>query len=139
MILRELEAERAPERIGIVALDDIEAPGVGARNEAALLEDEIEELVELALGRNGFGDLDELAELVAISIEPFSAALGARFGLEQLEGVVNGDEELVGARIGGDEGAETAIQRLGEIRLGRAAEQDQERLAVGEPRGERAQ
>ena len=38
-------------RPGSFALDDVDAPGVGAGDEAALLENEAEQLVDVALGR----------------------------------------------------------------------------------------
>ena len=51
---------------------------------------------------DGARDLDELAELVAVAVQPFAAALGARLDLHQLEGAVHRDEQLVGARFVGE-------------------------------------
>ena len=139
VVLRQLEAQHAAERIGVVALDDVDAAGVGAGDEAALLEDEPEELVELPLGGDRLRDLDELAQLVAVAVQPFAAALRPRLGFHELEGAMDGDEDLVGARVGGDDRGEPPVERLGEIGLGGAAEQHQHRLALGKARGERAQ
>ena len=139
VVLRELEAEGAARRIGVVALDHVDAAGVGPGDEAALLEDEAEELVDLALGGDGLGDLDELAQLVAVAVQPFAAALGATAGLEQLERVVDGDEELVCAGALGSDGAEAAIQGLIEVGLRGAPEENEHRLPLGEGRGEGAE
>ena len=109
VVLRELEAQRALARVGLVALDDVDAPGVGAGDEAALLEDEAEQLVDVALGRDGARDLDELAELVAVALG-HAAALGARaLQRHQIEVVLHRDVEARPRQRQRDHGEVVAI------------------------------
>ena len=127
IVLRELEAQRAMSDARVVALDDVDAAGVGAGDEAALLEDEAEQLVDVALGRDRARDVDELAELVAVAVQPLAAALAPRLRVHELEGLVEGDEELVVRRLGRQNRREAEVQRLGRdpdraaCRAGRAA------------------
>src|SRR5688500_12495508 len=99
----------------MIALDDVDAAGVGARYKAALLEDEMEQRIELALRRDRLRYLDELTELVAIAVQPFASALGARLGVEQLGGAVNGEQQLVVAGLRAQDRSEAVVLRLGEI------------------------
>jgi hypothetical protein len=46
---------------GPCPLDDVDRAGVGPRDEAALLEDDAEQLVDVANRRHGARDVDELA------------------------------------------------------------------------------
>ena len=94
------------------AVDDVDAAGVRAGDEARLLQDETEQLVDLALGGDGLGDLEELADLVAVAVYPVLPRLGALPRVQQLEGVVDGHVELIQLRRGLDRGAEAAVQRL---------------------------
>ncbi len=54
-------------QLRILALDDVHAAGVRAGDEASLLEDQVEQAVDLALGGERARDLDQLAELVAVA------------------------------------------------------------------------
>src|SRR3954462_2187584 len=73
VVLRELEPEHALARW--FAQSDIDAPGVGAGDEPALLENETQQFVDVALGLDGARALDDLAQLVAVAVHPFAAAL----------------------------------------------------------------
>ena len=132
---------RAPREVGVVALDDVDAPRVGARDEAALLEDEPEQLVDVALGRDGARDLNQLAELVAVTVQPPAAALGAVLGVEQLERGVQRDEEIVGrGRLGhdrrqpGDERALEAALGGPTAALAQPNATEKSYRSIGEPR-----
>jgi hypothetical protein len=133
-VLRELEAEGAAEQVVVVALKDVEGAGVGAGDVASFFEDEVEEAVDLALGGEGLGDLDQLAELVAVAVEVLAAALGAGAGLEEVEAGLEGDREFVGGGVVGEDGDEAAAGGLG-VGLARAPEEERGQLAVGDAGG----
>src|SRR5690606_30308048 len=92
LVLAELEAQPA----AVLRLDDVDAARVGAGDEAALLEDEIEEAIDVALLGERARDLDQLAQLVAVAADGAGAALGGDAQLDALEASVDRGVERVG-------------------------------------------
>src|SRR4029079_18694941 len=117
-------------------LEDVDAAGVGAGHETALLENDGKQLVDVALRGHRPRDVDQLAELVAIAPQPLAAALGAALRLEQLEGANAREENFVERSLLRDDAREAAIHRLLEIDVARVAHEDEHRRRLGEARGE---
>ena len=103
--MSQLESQEA---ISIVALDHIDATRVRTGHEAALLQDDAEQLVDVAFRRHGARDVYEFPKLELIARYPLAASLRAPLCIEQLESALAGDVKLVGGRIGRQESAKTA-------------------------------
>ncbi len=134
-----LSLKRSSRRVDLrlAALDDVDAAGVRGGDEATLLEDEAEQLVDLAFRRDGARDLDQLAQLVTVAVQPLAAALAPGLHLQELEGLVQRDEQLVVRGLGRQDGSEPAVERQSQIRILRASQNDEAGLGGGEVLGER--
>jgi hypothetical protein len=85
-----------------------------------------------SLGGEGAGDVDELAELVAVAVQPLAAAFAARLHVHELESLVEGDDELFVRRLGRKKSREADVQHLAEIRIARTTEEHEARLDARE-------
>jgi len=126
-------------RLGGVRLDDVDAPGVRPGDEAALLQDDSKQHVDVAHRGHGAGDVNQLAELVAVAPQPAALRFGASLGLEQLQGAMHRQVEVVAPGIGVDHAGQPAAQGLPQRGIARPAHQDEQGLALGEAIGKRGE
>ena len=125
-------------RSGLVlgVLDHVDAAGVGAGDVAALLEDQAEQPIDVALARDRACDLDELTELVAVASELLRARSRLAAKVEPLEQPVQREADRLG-RGGRGQERERCLRREALEPDGRVAERKHPAVAHLEPRDDR--
>ncbi len=139
LVLGQLEAQDHRPAVARRRLEDVDAARVGAGDEAALLQDDAEELVDVAHGRHRPRDVEQLAELVPVSPQRTSARFGATLRFQELEGAMGGQVEVFAARGAVDDARQALVHRVAESRSRRPPDQHDERRAFGQAVGERGQ
>ena len=137
LVLGQLEAQRRRPAGARRALDDVDAAGVGPGDEAALLEDDAEQLVDVAHRRHRARDVEQLAELVAVAPQRAAARLGPALRLEQLERAVRRQIEVLAVRVRLDDARQALVDRVSEAGRRGSSDEHEQRRPVGEPIGER--
>ena len=129
VVLRHLEVQLVARRIARLALDHVDAAGVGAGDVAALLQDRRQQPIAVALARDRARNLDQFAALVAVARELADAFDRVPAQLGALEQAVHGQAQHLGRGVFGQERDRRLILRH-ERQPGRGRADQQQRAVA---------